>query len=119
MYALSQGKYLATVLTVPPAPYLTLGRLVLGNEDDMGSSYQNGHCITAQRVGWEPRRQKRWGRVTVSDVGRGGRVAASATLTPVEMGASAVIEDAGLVVDSIHDNGGERTWSCVDDDDAT
>jgi hypothetical protein len=44
----------------------------------------------------------------VSDVGRGGGVAASATLTPVEMGASAVIEeDAGLVVDGIHDNGGD------------
>ena len=46
-------------------------------------------------------------------------MAASATLTPVEMGASAVIEDAGLVVDSIHNNKGERAWSCVDDDDAT
>jgi len=48
-------------------------------------------------------------------VGHGGSVAAPATLTLVEVGASAVIEDAG---DSIHGDG-ERSWSCVDDDDDT
>jgi len=65
----------------------------------MGSSYQNGRCVTAQQ--WAESHSDAGGRRggVVSPcsmlLGCGGSVVASATLKLVEVGASAVIEDAG------------------------
>jgi len=50
----------------------------------------------------------------VSNVGRGGGVAASAVLTLIEVGEFAVIEDdvGSKVIDATHGDG-EGEWSCV------
>ena len=50
----------------------------------------------------------------MSNVGRGGGVAASAVLTLIEVGEFAVIEDdvGSKVIDATHGDG-EGEWSCV------
>jgi len=76
-----------------------MGRLVTGNEADMGSSYQNGRCVTAQQ--WAESHGDAGGRRggVLSPcsmlLGCGGSVVASATLTLVEVGAASTVMEKG------------------------